>query len=136
MAYYDDGNYDSVLAVQAVEVCQPDVIVNKGVVGTALKPDGRGYDVEGLTAQVKSGIGDVLDGRGDYLYKHAGIFSYSPKNGEVFPIRPTNGERWKAEIWWMEEDAMKVDESLEHFAYLYHSYFTERFTIERNGGAQ
>ena len=108
MAYYDDGNYDSVLAVQAVEVCQPDVIVNKGVVGTALKPDGRGYDVEGLTAQVKSGIGDVLDGRGDYLYKHAGIFSYSPKNGEVFPIRPTNGERWKAEIWWMEEDAMKV----------------------------
>ena len=33
-------------------------------------------------------------------------------------------------------EAMKEDESLEHFAYLYHSYFTERFTIERNGGAQ
>ena len=108
MAYYDDGNYDSVLSVQAVEVCQPDVIVNKGVVGTALKPDGRGYDIEGLTAEVKAGIGDVLDGRGDYLYQHKGLYSYSPKNGEVFPIRPTKGERWKAEIWWMEEDAMKV----------------------------
>ncbi|MCQ2394411.1 MAG: LamG domain-containing protein [Kiritimatiellae bacterium] len=108
MAYYDDGNYDSVLAVQAVEVCQPDVIVNKGVVGTALKPDGRGYDVEGLTADVKAGIGDVLDGRGDYLYQHKGAHSYSPKNNEVFPLRPTKGERWKAEIWWMEEDAMKV----------------------------
>ena len=108
MAYYDDGNYDSILAVQTVEVCQPDVIVNKGVVGTALRPDGRGFDVEGLTAKVTAGIGDVLDGRGDYLYQHAGRYSYSPKNKAVFPLRPTNGERWKAEIYWMETDAMKV----------------------------
>ena len=46
MVYYDNGNYDSILSVQAVEVCQPDIIVNRGVVGTALRPDGRGFDVE------------------------------------------------------------------------------------------
>ena len=108
MVYYDNGNYDSILSVQAVEVCQPDIIVNRGVVGTALRPDGRGFDVEGLTATVTAGVGDVLDGRGDYLYQHRGLHSYSPKNGDVYPLRPTNGERWKAEIYWMETDAMKV----------------------------
>ena len=108
MAYYDDGNYTSILHVQALEICQPDVIVNSGTLGTAIRPNGRGYGIEGLLARVTAGIGDSTDGRGDYLYQHAGRHSYSPKHGDVFPIRPTEGQRWKAEVYWMETDPMNV----------------------------
>ena len=108
MVYYDSGNYDSILCVQTLEVCQPDVIVRPGTIGGKLTPDGRGYNIEGLTAQVAAGIGDAPDDRGDYLYQHAGQHSYSPKNREVFALRPTEGERWKAEIYWMETDPMDV----------------------------
>ena len=108
MVYYDSGNFDKILGVQVLEVCQPQVIVSKGVIGQPLRPDGRGYNVEGLVAQVSAGIGDSVDNRGDYLYLHRGQYSYSPKNGEVYPLRPSVGERWKAEVYWMETDAMKV----------------------------
>ena len=108
MVYYDSGNFDKILDVQVLEVCQPQVIVNKGVIGQPLKPNGRGYNIDGLTARVSAGIGDSVDNRGDYLYQHAGQYSYSPKNGYVYPLRPSVGERWKAEVYWMETDAMKV----------------------------
>ena len=108
MVYYDSGNYDAILSVQVLEICPPDVIVNSGVIGTALKPNGRGYDVTGLKPIVTAGTGNTADDRGDYLYQHAGQHSYSPKNGEVFPLRPTLGQRWKAEVTWMETDAMGV----------------------------
>ena len=108
MAYYDSGNFDKILGVQVLEICQPQVIVNKGEIGRALRPNGRGYNIEGLVPQVSAGIGDSVDNRGDYLYVHKGQYSYSPKNGEVYPLRPSVGERWKAEVYWMETDAMKV----------------------------
>ena len=108
MVYYDDGNYDSILHVQTLEICQPDVIVNSGVIGTALRPDGHGYNPDGLQPRVTAGVGNLADERGDYLYQHAGRHSYSPMNGAVFPIRPTEGQRWKAEITWMETDPMGV----------------------------
>ncbi len=108
MVYYDDGNYTSILHVQTLEICQPDVIVNSGTLGTAIRPNGRGYDITGLQARVTAGIGNSTDNRGDYFYQHAGQYSYSPKNGDVFPLRPTEGERWKAEVYWMETDPMDV----------------------------
>ena len=108
MVYYDSGNYDSIICVQTLEVCQPDVIVRSGTIGGKLTPDGRGYNIEGLEAKVTAGIGNMSDDRGDYLYQHAGQHSYSPKNKDVFALRPTEGERWKAEIYWMETDPMDV----------------------------
>ena len=104
MVYYDSGNYDSIICVQTLEVCQPDVIVRSGTIGGKLTPDGCGYNIEGLEAQVTAGIGNMSDDRGDYLYQHAGQHSYSPKNKDVFALRPTEGERWKAEIYWMETE--------------------------------
>ena len=108
MAYYETGNFDNLLSVQTVEVCRPEVIPLKGTIGEALRPSGTGYSGKGLSANVTAGIGDSRDVRGDYLYQHAGKFSYSPKNGDVFPIRPTEGNRWNAEIYWMETDDMGV----------------------------
>ena len=108
MVYYDSGNYDSILCVQTLEICQPDVIVRNATIGSELTPDGRGYGVEGLQAHVTAGIGVTADDRGDYLYQHSGLYSYSPKHKSVFALRPTYGERWKAEIYWMETDPMDV----------------------------
>lgn len=108
LAYYDTGDYQNILCVEVVEVARPEVIVRNATIGEAVTPDGRGYNVEGLKANVRAGVGVTADNRGDYLYQHAGKFSYSPKHGEVFPIRPTEGEHWNAEICWMETDPMDV----------------------------
>ena len=106
MAYYDTGTYENLLHVQAVEVCRPQVNVLSGEIGRALKPDGRGYDTSGLRARPT--IVNVSDDRGDYLYQHKGQYSYSPKNGNVYPLRPTTDCRWNAEVYWMETDEMEV----------------------------
>ena len=107
MAYYDAGTFERLLHVQVVEVCRPQVNRLTGEIGRALKPDGRGYDTSGLRAQptyVKPS-----DNRGDYYYQHQGSFSYSPKHGNVYPLRPTKDCPWKMEIYWMETDEMEVD---------------------------
>ena len=106
MAYYDSGNYDVLTAVQVVEVAKPNIVQCTGVIGEPLKPNGVGYDTTDLIARPT--IGADEDERGPYLYQHQGSYSYSPKHGEVFPLRPTLGERWKAEVYWMETDAMGV----------------------------
>ena len=106
MAYYDTGTYDHLLHVQAVEICRPDVNVLHGEIGRALKPDGRGYNTTGLIARPT--VVNPTDNRGEYLYQHIGRYSYSPKNGEVYPLRPTMDCRWNAEIYWMETDEMEV----------------------------
>ena len=106
MAYYDTGTYENLLHVQAVEVCRPQVNVLQGEIGRALKPDGRGYDTSGLRARPTAV--NVTDDRGDYLYQHKGQYSYSPKNGYVYPLRPTMDCRWNAEVYWMETDEMEV----------------------------
>ena len=108
MAYYDTGTYENLLLVQTVEVCEPRVNVLRGEIGRALKPDGRGYDTTGLRPRVTVVVPN--DNRGDYLYQHKGQYSYSPKNDNVYPLRPTMGDsnRGNAEIYWMETDAMEV----------------------------
>jgi len=107
MAYYDTGTYDRMLHVQAVEICRPDVNIMQGEIGHALKPDGRGYDTTGLRARPTAV--SPADNRGEYLYQHQGQYSYSPKNGNVYPLRPTKDCRWNAEIYWMETDEMEVE---------------------------
>ena len=106
MAYYDTGTYDRLLHVQTVEICRPVVNVMKGEIGRALRPDGRGYPTAGLRARPT--LVSPTDGRGDYLYQHKGKQSYSPKNGWVYPLRPTVDCRWNAEVYWMETDEMVV----------------------------
>ncbi|MGN0847149.1 MAG: hypothetical protein ACI4RA_07175, partial [Kiritimatiellia bacterium] len=108
MVYYDTGSYENILAVQVVEVRRPEALELRGTIGVALKPDGQGYATKGLVARVSTGVGDSTDNRGDYLYQHAGSHSYSKKHGDVFPLRPTVGERWLASVYWMETDAMGV----------------------------
>ena len=119
MVYYDTGSYENILHVQVVEVRSPEALFLKGEIGKALKPDGQGYPTDGLTANVSTGIGDTPSGdeRGDYLYQHAGQYSYSPKNGDVFPLRPTVDARWLASIYWMETDAMSVQWPFEYDQY-------------------
>ncbi len=117
MVYYDTGNYDNILHVQVVEVRSPEATPLRGTIGEALRPDGQGYSTDGLTAQVSAGIGDSTDDRGDYLYQHNGTYSHSPKNGNVYPLRPTVGARWLASIYWMETDAMNVQWPFEYDQY-------------------
>ncbi|MBR3584160.1 MAG: hypothetical protein IKO01_12045 [Kiritimatiellae bacterium] len=106
MVYYDTGNFERILHVQVVEVCRPVVNRMAGEIGRALRPDGRGYDVSGLRARPT--VVSPTDGRGEYLYQHKGRHSYSPKNGNVYPLRPTADCPWNAEIYWMETDEMEV----------------------------
>ena len=117
MVYYDTGSYENILSVQVVEVRKPEALELKGTIGTALRPDGQGFGIDGLVARVSTGIGDATDSRGDYLYQHKGNYSYSKKDREVFPLRPTVGERWLASVYWMETDAMGVQWPFEYDQY-------------------
>ena len=106
MAYYDTGTYDRLLHVQVVEVCRPVVNRMTGEIGRALRPDGRGYGTEGLRARPT--VVQAPDNRGDYYYQHQGEHSYSPKHGNVYPLRPTVDAPWNMEVYWMESDEMLV----------------------------
>ena len=107
MVYYDTGNYERILHVQIVEICRPVVNRMTGGIGRALRPDGRGYNVSGLRARPT--VVSPTDDRGEYLYQHKGRHSYSPKNGNVYPLRPTVDCPWNAEVYWMETDEMEVE---------------------------
>lgn len=108
MVYYDTGSYEKILSVQVVEVREPEVINMSAEIGTPIQPDGQGYGITGFTANVQSGLTDPGDNRGPYLYQHKGMYSYSAKNGAVFPLRPTTGSPWLASVYWMEQDDMGV----------------------------
>ena len=107
MAYYDTGTFDRLLHVQVVEVCRPQVNRLTGEIGRALRPDGRGYDTSGLRA-LPTYVAST-DNRGDWYYQHQGRYSYSPKHGNVYPLRPTKNAPWNMEVYWMERDEMEVD---------------------------
>ena len=107
MAYYETGTYERLLHVQTVEICRPVVNRMAGEIGRALKPDGRGYLSSGLRARPT--YVQPPDNRGDYYYQHQGRHSYSPKHGEVYPLRPTVDAPWNMEVYWMETDDMLVD---------------------------
>ena len=107
MAYYDTGTFERLLHVQVVEVCRPVVNRMSGAIGRALQADGRGYGTAGLRARptyVQS-----TDNRGDWYYQHQGRHSYSPKHGNVYPLRPTVDAPWNMEVYWMETDEMQVE---------------------------
>jgi hypothetical protein len=106
MAYYDTGLYERILHVQIVEICRPAVNRMEGEIGHALRPDGRGYGTEGLRARPT--VVQPTDNRGDYYYQHQGKYSYSPKHGNVYPLRPTVDDPWNMEVYWMETDEMQV----------------------------
>ena len=108
MVYYETGSMDKIVAVQVVEVGEPRIVHAKGVLGVPLRPNGGGYDTKGLTAYVNAGLEEASDGEGPYLYQHKGQYSYSPKNGCVYPLRPTVGCDHKAEVYWMETDELGV----------------------------
>ena len=107
MAYYETGTFEKIHHVQVVEICRPVVNRMTGAIGRALEPDGRGYPTEGLHARPTAVT--VTDNRGDYYYQHQGQQSYSPKHGEVYPLRPTMDCPWNMEVYWMETDEMLVD---------------------------
>ena len=106
MVYYDSGTFETPLLVQVVEVARPQVIPMAGRIGEPLRPHGGGYNTDGLRALPTVVL--ETDNRGPYLYQHKGEYSYSPKNGNVYPLRPTVGARWNAEVYWMETDELKV----------------------------
>lgn len=106
MVYYDSGSYNTPLFVQVVEVARPRVIPMTGTIGEPLRPNGGGYNTDGLKARPT--VVQETDNRGPYLYQHTGMNSYSPKHGNVYPLRPTVGARWNAEVYWMETDALQV----------------------------
>ena len=106
IAYFDSGDKTRLLSVQTVEVRRPEVIQMTGVLGKNLEPYGGGYDTSGLKAFPVVDKTMVDDGRGAYYYQHQGQYSYSPKSGDVFPLRPNADQSWKMEIWWKEPDAI------------------------------
>ncbi|MBQ9432241.1 MAG: hypothetical protein IJU44_11895 [Kiritimatiellae bacterium] len=108
MAYYDTGTFERLLHVQAVEVCRPQVNRLTGEIGRALTPNGRaGYSQTGLRA--RPNYVQPSDNRGDWYYQHQGQYSYSPKHGNVYPLRPTKDCPWNMAVYWMETDEMEVD---------------------------
>ena len=106
LVYFADGNFRDVHAAQVVEVRQPYVNVMEGEIGKPLLPDGDGWAVEGL--QPFPTRPSETDYMGAYFYQHKSATSYGAKNGNVYPIRPTVGERWNMEVWWKEPDAKGV----------------------------
>ena len=106
MVYYDSGTFEIPLLVQVVEVARPQVIPMTGRIGEPLRPHGGGYNTDGLGARPTVAL--ETDNRGPYLYQHAGENSYSPKHGNVYPLRPTVAARWNAEVYWMETDELQV----------------------------
>lgn len=113
MAYFDSGLFERLLDVIVVEVASPTVKVLSGDVGDELHPEGEGFDPKGLEGVPTLAI-ENADGYGDYLYRHLGQETYSPKNGSVFSIRPTrvpdtgDYQQWKSEVYWREVDSQNV----------------------------
>ncbi len=115
VAYYDSSRYDNLLHVTPVDIHGSDVVVQRVNVGDELKPNGLGYDIEGLHAVPKMDNANPTDGYGAYIYQHTGAYSYSPKNRSVFAIRPNKNEKYNrfdrehTQVGWWETDEMEVD---------------------------
>lgn len=127
VAFYDSGAYDTLQRVQAVEVGRPDVNYMTGYVGEKIEPYGMGYDTAGLVPSPVSGGTDADDASGAYYYQHKGAYSYSPKNNWVYPLRPTTGEAWRLDVYWMETDPHGVTWPFERCNYSC-SWNTNRMT--------
>ena len=117
LAYYDSANYERIVDVQAVQVSRPQTIVHHGSVGAELKPTGRGYGTDFLDPYPTTL--DAFDDKGAFLYQHTGEYPYSPKNGSVFALRPSDDKtRNQTQIYWMETDRQGVKWPFEVDEYL------------------
>ena len=117
VAFYDSGAFDTLQRVQVVEVGQPDVNYMTGYIGEKIEPYGMGYGTSGLTPSPVTATMTSSDASGEYYYQHKGAFSYSPKNGWIFPLRPTVGEAWRLDVYWMETDAHGISWPFERCNY-------------------
>ncbi len=102
VAYYDSGLYDRLLGLVVVEVATPNPVDLQASVGEALVPYGGGHNTEGLLPFPVTAT--ATDNRGDYFYQHQGVNSYSPKHGNVYPLRPTEALNTRVQVWWKEYD--------------------------------
>ena len=120
MVYYDSSSPDHrIVDVQTIEVSRPRTDVRIASVGDELKPSGRGYSIAGLTASPTHLDAPEGDSKGPYLYQHKGTYPYSPKNGSVFALRPTDDTtRNQTQIYWMEVDRQGVSWPFEVDEYL------------------
>ena len=119
VAFYDSGAFDTLQRVQVVEVGQPDVNYLTGYIGEKIEPYGTGYGTSGLTPSpvTTASASTTTDASGAYYYQHKGSYSYSPKNNWLFPLRPTIGEAWRLDVYWMETDAHGVSWPFERCNY-------------------
>jgi hypothetical protein len=119
VAFYDSGSFDTLQRVQVVEVGQPDVNYMTGYIGEKIEPYGTGYGTSGLTPSpvTVASTSSSSDMSGAYYYQHQGAYSYSPKHGWIFPLRPTVGEAWRLDVYWMETDAHGVSWPFERCNY-------------------
>ena len=117
VAFYDSGSYDTLQRMQVVEVGEPGVNYMKGYIGEKIEPYGTGYDTTGLYPSPVSLGTDASDTSGAYYYQHKGTYSYSPKNNWVYPLRTTEGEAWRLDVYWMETDAHGISWPFERCNY-------------------
>ncbi len=117
VAFYDSGSFDNLQRIQVVEVGKPDVNYMTGFIGEPIQPYGTGYGTSGLTPSPVALGTDAQDTSGPYYYQHKGTYSYSPKNNWVYPLRPTVGEAWRLDVYWMETDAHGIQWPFERCNY-------------------
>ena len=120
LAYYDSGSFNTMKHIQVVEVGEPDVIEKKGFIGEAITPHGTGYSTKGLWPSPITATSTATtqeDEFGPYYYQHKGLYSYSPKNNSIFPLRETADAPWRIDVYWMEEDAYGVSWPFERCQY-------------------
>ena len=117
VAFYDSGSYETLQRLQVVEVGEPGVNYMKGYIGEKIEPYGTGYDTTGLYPSPVTLGADANDTSGTYYYQHKGAYSYSPKNNWVYPLRTTEGEAWRLDVYWMETDAHGISWPFERCNY-------------------
>lgn len=103
MQYFKTGDLRDQVpgGVIVVEVRRPEVNTLAGEIGKRLLPKDSPYGYRGLDAHVTRGTDTPA-----FLYQHQGQYSHSPKNGWVFPVRPSIEAPWMSEIYWEEPDQM------------------------------
>ncbi|MBQ6140449.1 MAG: hypothetical protein IJI54_04105 [Kiritimatiellae bacterium] len=120
LAYYDSGSFNTLKHIQVVEVGEPDVVEKKGFIGEEITPHGTGYSTKGLWPSPITATSTATtqeDEFGPYYYQHKGLYSYSPKNNCIFPLRETADAPWRIDVYWMEEDAYGVSWPFERCQY-------------------
>ena len=103
MQYFKTGDLKDQVpgGVVVVEVRRPEVNTLTAEVGKRLLPKDSPYGYRGLDAHVTKGTESPA-----FVYQHQGQYTFSPKNGWVFSIRPSVDAPWMIEIYWEESDLM------------------------------